>query len=95
MRLTTEQVRHVALLARLGMSDEETEVMRDQLSNILDQFEVLECVDTEGVEPTGHSADIDSVTRADEVTPSRPREDILRNAPRTEADFVRVRSVLE
>ena len=95
MRLTTDQVRHVALLARLGMSDEETEVMRDQLSNILDQFEVLESVDTEGVEPTGHSADIDSVTRDDEVTPSRPREDILRNAPRTEADFVRVRSVLE
>ena len=95
MRLTTDQVRHVALLARLGMSDEETEVMRDQLSHILDQFEVLETVDTEDVEPTGHSAELDSVMREDGVTPSRPRKDILANAPQTDGDFVRVRAVLE
>ena len=95
MRLTTGEVKRVARLARLGMSAEETEVMRGQLSNILEQFEVLERVDTDGIDPTGHSADLDSVMRGDEVTPSRPREEVLKNAPVSEGDFIRVRAVLE
>ena len=95
MRLTTGEVKRVARLARLGMSAEETEVMRGQLSNILEQFEVLERVDTVGIDPTGHSADLDSVMRGDEVTPSRPREEVLKNAPVSEGDFIRVRAVLE
>ena len=95
MRLTVDDVRHVATLARLGMSDEEAEILRDQLSHILDQFQVLEGVNTDDVDPTGHSADLDSVLRADEAEPSRPRADILANAPNTEGNFVRVRAVLE
>ena len=51
MRLTTEEVRHIALLARVGMTDEEVERMRDQMSNILEHFEVLDQVDTEEFEP--------------------------------------------
>ena len=94
MKLTIEEVRHVAALARLGMTDAEMELMRDQLSHILESFDALGQVDTDGVEPTRHSVDVDSVMRDDEVRDSLPREDVLANAPSREGDFVRVRAVL-
>ena len=95
MRLSIEEVRHIALLARVAMTDEELERMRDEMSNILDHFDVLQQVDTEGVEPTAHSADVKSVMRDDEVRASASKEDVLANAPRREDDFLRVRAVLE
>lgn len=95
MRITTEEVRHIATLARVGMTDDEVERMRDQMSNILEQFDVLEQVDTRGVEPTGHSAGLRTVMRGDSVEPSADRDDILSNAPRSQEDLIRVRAVLE
>jgi aspartyl-tRNA(Asn)/glutamyl-tRNA(Gln) amidotransferase subunit C len=95
MRLSIEEVRHIALLARVAMTDEELERMRDEMSNILDHFDVLQQVDTEGVEPTAHTADVRSVMRDDEVRPSATKEDVLSNAPLREEDFLRVRAVLE
>ena len=95
MRITMEEVRHVALLARVGMTDQEVELMRDQLSHILEQFEVLRQVDTEEIEPTGHSADLESVMRDDEVSSSRPLEDVLANAPQREDNLIRIRAVLD
>ena len=94
VRLTIEDVRDVAALARLGMTESELESMRDQLSHILENFDALGRVDTEGVEPTGHSVQVDSVLRDDEVGESLPLEDVLANAPLREDDFVRVRAVL-
>jgi len=95
MPLTTEEVRHIALLARVGMTEDEIERMRDQLSSILEQFEALQQVDTEGVEPTGHSADVESVMRDDEVSASHSLDEVMANAPQRDGDFVRVRAVLE
>jgi aspartyl-tRNA(Asn)/glutamyl-tRNA(Gln) amidotransferase subunit C len=95
MRLSIEEVRHIALLARVAMTEAELERMRDEMSNILDHFDVLQQVDTEGVEPTAHTADVRSVMRDDEVRPSATKEDVLSNAPRREDDFLRVRAVLE
>lgn len=95
MRITTEEVRHIATLARVGMTGDEVERMRDQMSNILEQFDVLARVDTEGVEPTGHSAGLQTVMREDTAEPSADREDVLSNAPRREGDLIRVRAVLE
>ena len=95
MRLTTEEVRHIALLARVGMTDEEIERMRDQMSNILENFDVLDQVDTEGIEPTGHSVDLSTVMREDAVTESSPVADVLANVPSSEDDLIRVRAVLE
>ena len=95
MRLTTEEVRYIALLARVGMIDEEVELMRDQMSHILENFDVLNRVDTESVEPAGHSADVNTVMRDDETARSSPKEDVLANAPSTEDGFIRVRAVLE
>ena len=95
MRLTEEEVRHIALLARIGMTGDEIERMRDQMSRILDHFDVLQAVDTDGVEPTGHSADLESVLRDDEVEASSRIEDILANAPQRESDFIKVKAVLD
>jgi len=95
MRLSTEEVRHIALLARVGMTDDEVEQMRDQLSNILGHFDSLQELDTDGVEPTGHAADVETVMRKDRVAESIDRDDALSNVPRREGDFVRVRAVLE
>lgn len=94
-RLTTEEVRHIALLARVGMTDDEVELTRDQLSDILEQFQALSRVDTGDLEPTGHSVDLLSVMREDVSLPSFDREDTLANAPNREGDLVRVRAVLE
>ena len=94
-RLTSDDVRHIALLSRIGMTDEEVELMRDQLSNILENFDILRQVDTEGVEPTGHSVNVTSVMREDRSRESLPREDVLGNAPLVEGDRIRVRAVLE
>ena len=94
-RLTTDDVRHIALLARIGMTDEEIERMRDQLSNILENFDILTNVDTEGVEPTGHSVNLTSVMREDKSRESLSRDDVLGNAPLVEGDRIRVRAVLE
>ena len=94
-RLTTDEVRHIALLARVGMTDDEVELMRDHLSDILEQFEALSSVDTGDLEPTGHSVDLLSVMREDAARPSFAREDTLANAPNREGDLVRVKAVLE
>ena len=94
-RLTTEEVRHIALLARVGMADEEVEQMRDQLSDILEQFEALSRVDTGDLEPTGHSVNLLSVMREDVSRPSFSREETLANAPNREGELVRVKAVLE
>ena len=95
MRLTSEEVRHVAALARVAMTEDEVELMRSQLSNILEHVSVLNQVDTEGVEPTGHSVDVTSVMRDDEVADSARLEDVLANAPSRHDDFIRVKAVLE
>ncbi len=94
-RLTTEEVRHIALLARVGMTDEEVEQMRGQLSDILEQFEALSGVDTGDLEPTGHSVDLLSVMREDAARPSLAREDALANVPNRQDDLIRVKAVLE
>lgn len=95
MRLSKEEVHHIASLIRLGLTEEEIERMQDQLSSILENFEALKQVDTEGVEPTGHSVALDTVLREDEAADSYSREDILSNAPSREGDFFKVRAVLE
>ena len=95
MALTSDEVRHIALLARVGMTDDEVEVMREQLSGILEHFHVLQRVDTDGVEPTAHSVETHAVLRDDEPRGSVPKDDALANAPHRDGDFVRVRAVLD
>ncbi len=95
MKLSREEVLHIALLARLGLADAEVDKLREQLSNILENFEILQQVDTTGIPPTAQSIPLQNVVKDDEVTPSLPLNDILANAPRKEGNFFRVRAVLE
>ena len=93
--LTPEDVSHIARLAYIKLSGSEAEKMRVQLTNILSQFQALASVDTEGVEPTGHTTDVHSIMRIDEPHPPLEREDVLQNAPDLDGEFMRVRPVLE
>ena len=94
-RLSADEVRQIAALARISMNDEEVEIMRGQMVNILNNIDVLNNVDTDGVDPTGHSVDVRSVMREDQSRESLEPEDVLLNAPNSEDGFIRVRSVLD
>ena len=95
MKLSHEEIRHLALLARLGLSEIELEQFGEQLSNILDNFEILQEVDTTNVPPTSHSIALENVLREDEALPSLPVEEVLSNAPEREDNYFKVRAVLE
>jgi aspartyl-tRNA(Asn)/glutamyl-tRNA(Gln) amidotransferase subunit C len=95
MKLNREEVLHIARLARVGLTESEINRLSEQLSQLLENFEVLQQVDTTGVPPTAQSVDLQSVMRDDEAAPSFPSNDILANAPRREGDYFRVRAVLE
>jgi aspartyl-tRNA(Asn)/glutamyl-tRNA(Gln) amidotransferase subunit C len=95
MKLSREEVKRLALLARLGLDEDEVERLREQLSNILDNFEILQQVDTTDVPPTAHSIALENVLREDEAGPSLPADQVLANAPNREEGFFKVRAVLE
>lgn len=94
-RITQEQVKHVAHLARLSVSDEEAEKFTEQLDNMIGFAEKLNELDTDGVEPTTHVLDIHNVLREDIKKPSLTQEDALKNAADKEDGQVKVPSVLE
>lgn len=95
MKLSREEVLHIARLARLGLTEAEVDQFSEQLSNILENFAILQKVDTTGVPPTAQAIALQNVTRDDEVAPSLPPNEILANAPRREGDCFRVRAILE
>jgi len=95
MKLSREEVLHIARLARLGLTETELDRFREQLSNILENFEVLQQVDTSGVPPTAQSIPLQNVMKNDEVVPSLPLSQILANAPQKDGGLIRVRAVLE
>lgn len=82
MKITPQEVSHVANLARLHMSQEEVEEMTRQLDDILTYVAKLNELDTEGIVPTTHTISIVNAFREDEVKPSLEREETLTNAPR-------------
>ena len=94
MALSTDEVRHVARLARIALSEEEVVRMQAQLSSILDHFEVLSEIDTDEVPPTAQSFELTNVERADEAGDTVSREAALESAPRREDGYFRVRAVL-
>ena len=76
-----DQVLHVALLARLRLSEDEVTRMTSELSTILDHIEKIEELDLDDVEPTSHVVEVENVLREDKPRPSWPRERILEDAP--------------
>ncbi|HEU5190164.1 MAG TPA: Asp-tRNA(Asn)/Glu-tRNA(Gln) amidotransferase subunit GatC [Methylomirabilota bacterium] len=94
-RISPEDVRHVARLARLALSDDELERMRAEMSAILDYMDKLRSLDTTGVEPTSHAVPLRNVMREDEPVPSSPLDDMLANAPDRDGDTFRVPRIIE
>ena len=95
MPIDRAQVQHIAALARISLTDAETEVFARQLSDILDQFEALQSLDTASIPPTSHVAGLDTVLREDEPAGSLESEDSLLNAPQRRGDYFQVRAVLD
>jgi aspartyl-tRNA(Asn)/glutamyl-tRNA(Gln) amidotransferase subunit C len=93
--LPREEIEHVALLARLGLTDDELERLSDQLSAILDHMRALNALDTSAIPPTAQVIPLRNVMRADEPRPSLPTEDVLANAPDHDAHYFRVPPVLD
>ncbi|MED3647801.1 Asp-tRNA(Asn)/Glu-tRNA(Gln) amidotransferase subunit GatC [Halalkalibacterium halodurans] len=94
-RISMEQVKHVAHLARLAITEEEAKLFTEQLRDIIQFAEQLNELDTEGVEPTSHVLDMKNVLREDKPEKGLPVEDVLKNAPDHEDGQIRVPSVLE
>ncbi len=95
MKLSREEVLHIAALAKVGVTEADVERLREQLSNILENFEALQKLDTKDILPTAQAIALQNVIMCDEVRPSLPPEDVLANAPQREGDFFKVKIVLE
>jgi aspartyl-tRNA(Asn)/glutamyl-tRNA(Gln) amidotransferase subunit C len=95
MPLSREEVDHVALLARLDLTDEEREQFTTQLNSILEHFQALTQLDTSGIEPTSHVIPLSNVMRDDQVRPSLSPEDVMANAPDRAAETFRVPRIVE
>ena len=95
MSVTIDDVRHIANLARLQMSDAEAEKLLPELNNILGWVEQLGEVDTEGVEPLATVVDMALRLREDEITDGDCREAVLSNAPNAQHGFFAVPKVIE
>lgn len=93
--ISSEQVKHVADLARLEVTDEEAEKLSKDLSELMQQIDLLQEVDTENVEPTISVANLNNVMRNDEPKELVTQEEVLKNAPDAKDGFFRVPSILE
>ncbi|HKA07313.1 MAG TPA: Asp-tRNA(Asn)/Glu-tRNA(Gln) amidotransferase subunit GatC [Gemmataceae bacterium] len=90
-----DQVRKVARLARLDLSEADLGVMAQQLTAILGYVDQLKELNTEGVEPLAHPLPVQNVFRPDELRPSLPVDEALKNAPARSGDFFAVPAVLD
>ena len=95
MALSIDEVRWIARLARLELTDQELQTMTRQLGQIVEYVNQLQQVDTEGVEPLAHALDIHNVFRDDQPAPSLTVADALANAPCRRQDFFSVPAVLD
>jgi aspartyl-tRNA(Asn)/glutamyl-tRNA(Gln) amidotransferase subunit C len=92
--LTLDDVRHVAMLSRLAMSEEHLKRLTGQLESILGYIAKLSEVNVEGVEPMAHALPLVNVLREDVVEPSLPLEKVLQNAPEVDGRFFKVPKVI-
>jgi aspartyl-tRNA(Asn)/glutamyl-tRNA(Gln) amidotransferase subunit C len=95
VRISIEEIEHIASLARLSLTEKEKELFGSQLSSILDYMEKLNELDTRNIEPTSHVLPLSNVMRNDVPGPSIPREDALMNAPDHTEKFFRVPKIIE
>ncbi|NGY93440.1 Asp-tRNA(Asn)/Glu-tRNA(Gln) amidotransferase subunit GatC [Bacillus megaterium] len=94
-RISVDQVKHVANLARLAVTDDEAELFTKQLDAIITYAEQLDELDTTNVKPTSHVLDMKNVMREDKPAKGLPIEDVVRNAPDHKDGYIRVPTILE
>lgn len=94
-QFTKEQVRHLASLVRIELTDSEVEEFRSELASILSHIDALSEIDTTGVPPTNNGADLLNIQDEDASRPAMPRDQILANAPQREDEYFRVHAVLD
>ncbi|HGC9925531.1 TPA: Asp-tRNA(Asn)/Glu-tRNA(Gln) amidotransferase subunit GatC [Streptococcus agalactiae] len=95
MKISEEEVRHVANLSKLRFSDQETKEFASSLSKIVDMIELLNEVDTEGVPVTTTMADRKTVMREDIAQPGNNRDDLFKNVPQYQDYYIKVPAILE
>lgn len=93
-KITADDVRKVAHLARLDLPEDKITTYTGQLERILDYVDQLQGVDTDGVQPTTRAVEVVNVTREDTVVATEVREELLNQAPLREGDFFRVPKIL-
>jgi aspartyl-tRNA(Asn)/glutamyl-tRNA(Gln) amidotransferase subunit C len=93
--LQQDDVKHIAKLARLALSDDELPRYTEQVGRILEFFDELQQLDTTGVPPTAHPIPVSNAFREDVVKPSLGADKALANAPVREGDYFRVPKILE
>ena len=94
MSVTIKDVEHIAKLAKLEFSDAEKEKFTHQFNDILKYIEQLNSLDTSSVEPLSHVIELHNVFRKDEVKPSIPTEEALKNAPEKTEEHFKVPKVI-
>ncbi len=93
--ITKEDVKHIAKLARLGLTEKETEKFQKELSSILDYFEKLKEIDVSRVEPMSHSVLVENVMRGDESRETGVKsQKLLEAAPESKDGYLKVKPIL-
>ncbi len=92
--VSKEDVKYVALLAHIELSEEEKETLTEQLNEIIEYFRNVDTVDTEGIKPTYHVLELLNIFQEDEVLPSLPANEILKNAARKEKRFFKAPRII-
>jgi aspartyl-tRNA(Asn)/glutamyl-tRNA(Gln) amidotransferase subunit C len=95
VKISSEEIEHIAVLARLSLSDKEKEIFGLQLSSILGYMEKLNELDTSSAEPTSHVLSLSNVMRNDSIKGSLPRDEALKNALAHTGKFYRVPKIIE
>lgn len=95
MPISKDDVKYIANLARLKLSDKETEYFTGQLSSIISYIDQLKEVDTSSIEPTTHAMPLHNVFREDRAKPALKAEDVLKNAPEKENNLFKVPRIIE
>ena len=95
MKITREEVQHVAVLARLDLAADEQKRLVGQLNRILEYMDKLNELDTDSVEPLSHAVDVANVLRPDKAVNQPQTEDMLQNAPARDGNFLSVPKIIE
>lgn len=93
-KISLDQVRHVAKLSRLALSEDQLRKFTSQLESILEYVAKINEVDVTGVEPMAHAVPLHNVLRDDVAQPALPLEEVLKNAPDTDGPFFKVPKII-